>query len=251
MISLYKDIEFIEEQKPCSYFNDKLSDIRYKYMNNCSKVELQNMLEHGWRRFGHMHFVPECRSCTKCISIRIDINKYIFSKSNKRLLSKHKNTKIVIQPPSISIQHLKLYDKYHSFMNNKKKWPYNKIDPEEYIRSYVKGGTKFAKEILYFIDNRLVCVALCDILDNALSSIYCFYDHDYQNYSLGQYSILYQLKLAKELNIRYIYLGYWIKDHFSMGYKEKYQPFEILVNRSNLDKIALWKEYNPLSDILY
>ena len=45
------------------------------------------------------------------------------------------------------------------------------------------------------------------------------------------------------MNIPYIYLGYWIKDHYSMGYKEAYKPFEILENRATLDEATIWREY--------
>lgn len=238
-----EDVEFVEEDRECSYFDDEISDIRYRYLHKCTKEEYQNMLEHGWRRFGHMHFVPECKHCTKCISMRIDVEKYVFSKSDRRVLSKNKDTEVYIQPPSLSIEHLKLYDKYHEFMNQKKDWPYSPITPSEYQRSYIDGDVSFAQEFLYVRDGQLVGVALTDILPKAISSIYCYYDHDYDKYSLGKFSILAQIKVAKELKIPYIYLGYWIKEHFSMGYKEAYQPFEILTNRVPLDEVTIWKPY--------
>ena len=133
-------------------------------------------------------------------------------------------------------------------MHGKKNWTYVPIDPTEYNRSYVEGKLSFAREILYVRDDKLIGVAISDILPKSISSIYCYYDHDYDKYSIGKYSILVQIKIAKELNIPYIYLGYWIKDHFSMGYKENYQTFEILVNRSPLNKMAFWKEYDPKVD---
>ncbi len=240
---LNKDIEFIEEDRECSYFNDKLSDMRYKYMYSCSTNQYQTMLERGWRRFGKMHFVPECKTCTKCISMRIDVKNYKFSKSEKRVISKNKDTKLYIRPPSMTLEHLSLYDKYHKFMNDKKDWPYSPIEPEDYKKSYVESKEEYAKELLYMRDNKLVGVALVDILPNSISSIYCYYDHDYSDLSIGKFSILAQIKIAKELNIPYIYLGYWIKDHYSMGYKEAYQPYEVLVNRPNLDEETIWDKY--------
>ncbi len=240
---LNKDIEFIEEDRECSYFNDKLSDMRYKYMYSCSTNQYQAMLERGWRRFGKMHFVPECKTCTKCISMRIDVKNYKFSKSEKRVISKNKDTKLYIRPPSMTLEHLSLYDKYHKFMNDKKDWPYSPIEPEDYKKSYVESKEEYAKELLYMRDNKLVGVALVDILPNSISSIYCYYDHDYSDLSIGKFSILAQIKIAKELNIPYIYLGYWIKDHYSMGYKEAYQPYEVLVNRPNLDEETIWDKY--------
>ncbi len=238
-----EDLEFIEENRECSYFSNEISDMRYRYINKCSLEDYQNMLEHGWRRFGKMHFVPECSSCTKCISMRIDAMNYKFSKSEKRVIAKNKDTKLFIQPPSISIAHLELYDKYHKVMSDKKDWPYHQITPDEYIRSYVQGKEKYAKEFLYFKDDKLIAVALVDILPKSISAIYCFYDHDYQDLSIGKFSILAQIKIAKELNIPYIYLGYWIKDHYSMGYKVSYQPFEILKNRASLEDDTIWEKY--------
>lgn len=236
-------IEFVENDKQCSYYEAERSDIRYKFMQDCSEKDYQNMLEHGWRRFGKMHFVPECGNCTKCISMRIDVKNYKFSKSEKRVITKNSNTKVYIQSPSLSIEHLALYDKYHEKMKMKKNWTYSAIEPLEYQRSYVQGKSTYAKEILYCIDDKLVGVALCDFLEKSISSIYCFYDHDYEHLSLGKYSILAQIKIAKQMKIPYIYLGYWIKNHLSMGYKVSYSPFEILKNRSSLEEESIWEKY--------
>lgn len=240
---LNQDLEFFEENRTCSYFKDEISDIRYRYLNNCGIEDYQKKLERGWRRFGKIHFVPECRNCTKCVSMRIDVKNFEFSRSQKRVLAKNRETKLYIRPPSVTKDHMELYDKYHSFMHDKKFWPYTPIDVDDYIKSYVEGNTKFAKEFLYIRENRLVGVALVDILPEAISAIYCFYDHDYEYLSIGKYSILSQIKIAKELNIPYIYLGYWIEKHHSMGYKEQYTPFEILKNRAKLDEEPIWEEY--------
>lgn len=240
---LNRDIEFVEEQRDCSYFDDEISDIRYRYMYNCSTEQYQAMLERGWRRFGKMHFVPECAGCTKCISMRIDVANYKFSKSEKRVINKNKDTKLYIRPPSMTLEHLNLYDKYHGHMNAKKNWPFTPIDPNDYLKSYVEGKEEYSKEFLYMRDDKLIGVALVDILPDSMSAIYCFYDHDYEDLSIGKFSILAQIKIAKEMNIPYIYLGYWIKEHHSMGYKIAYKPFEILKNRPSLYDVPIWEKY--------
>jgi len=128
-------------------------------------------------------------------------------------------------------------------MSKKKNWNYTSIEPSEYDRSYVQGKDEFTKEFLYVKNDKLIGVALVDILKNSISSIYCFYDHDYEDLSIGKFSILAQIKIAKELNIPYIYLGYWINNHYSMGYKESYTPFEILKNRATLENETIWEKY--------
>ena len=233
-------LEFLEENKTCSYYDDRLSDIRYKYMEHCDATEQMKMLERGWRRFGNMHFVPECRDCTACKTIRIDIKNFEFTKSQKRVLNKNKDTKVYIQTPTVTYEHIDLFNKYHDHMQGKKSWHENKIDVQEYHNSYVNGAHDYGKEILYFRGTKLVAVALSDMLSGGISAVYCYYDHDYEELSLGKFSILAQISIAKQANIPYVYLGYWIKDHFSMGYKEKYKPFEELMNRPTLEEETIW-----------
>ncbi|MCK5110448.1 MAG: arginyltransferase [Arcobacteraceae bacterium] len=236
-------IEVVEEGKQCPYFDDKSSDMRYKYMDKCTVGEHSQMCERGWRRFGNMHFVPECKTCNECVTIRIDIDKFKFSRSQKRVINKNKNTEVYIQEPTISIDHLNLFDKYHSHMHDKKNWKYEPITPDNYYQSYVTGANKYGKELLYFRDEKLVAVALVDVFEDGMSAIYCYYDHDFKDLSLGKYSILAQISLAKQMKLPYLYLGYWIKDHHSMGYKEDYKPFEVLVNRAGIDEKTIWRNY--------
>jgi len=179
-----------------------------------------------------------------CKTIRIDTNKFKFSKSHRRILRKNSDIEIYIQKPSISIDHINLFNCYHEKMQEKKGWKENIIDPAEYKYSYVDGARDFGKEILYFLDDKLICVALVDITDKLISSVYCYYDHDYEKRSLGKFSILVQIMIAKERNIPYLFLGYWIPNHHSMGYKEEYAPFEILQNRPKLDEECIWEIKN-------
>lgn len=243
MINYYNDIDFVEENRQCAYIDNHSSDIRYKFLERCTIAEYEELLERGWRRFGRLHFTPVCKGCEKCVSMRILIDEFKLSKSNKRNLAKNKNTKLVIKRPSVTMEHLVLYDKYHQKMSEKKGWPYSQIDPLEYKRSYVNGAYEYGYEFLYFYDSRLIGVALVDILPNSISSIYCYYDHDFEYLSIGKFSILMQIKIAQNLNIPHIYLGYWIKDHQNMGYKEFYKPFEILTHRPDINQKPQWRKY--------
>ena len=238
--------EFIDKDSPCAYFDGKLTTTKYWQLDECSPKEYQGLLEHGWRRFGKLHFTPICEGCNECRSIRICIDEFNFSKSQKRVLKKNKNTKVIIQQPTCTEAHLELYNKYHKKMNEKKAWKFKPIEERHYIGSYVDGYSGFGYEFLYYVDDKLVGVALVDILSSAMSAIYCFYDHDYKDLSIGQFSVLTQIKIAKHHHIPYIYLGYWMKDHYSMGYKEKYQPFDVLKDMvTPVDKPTVWYRYQP------
>ncbi|MBI3873895.1 MAG: arginyltransferase, partial [Arcobacter sp.] len=137
--------EILEEFKDCAYLPTKLSDIRYKYMQHCDDKTSYAMTERGWRRFGFVHFTPECKNCNECKTIRIDVENFQFTASQKRVLNKNKDLKIYIQKPTISVEHLTLFDKYHSFMSEKKDWNENIISPKDYQASYVDGASSYGK----------------------------------------------------------------------------------------------------------
>ncbi len=230
--------ELIQEERPCSYLPEQEAKMRYLYIKECTAAFYLHLLERGWRRFGNYFFVPICSNCNQCVTIRQDCERFVFSKSHKRIL---KNPLLMrIRRPWVSEKHLELYDKYHRAMQDKKGWEYHQNTLECYYDTFVRGFLNFGYEFDYYIEDRLIGVAYVDVLENAISAVYCYYDHDFSKYSIGTYSILKQIEIAKRYNIKYLYPGYWIKNHHSMGYKDRFRPFEILHNRPNLNEESIW-----------
>jgi arginine-tRNA-protein transferase len=231
-----------ELEDSCSYLSNKLSKTEYKLVENCSRKELSEFLEHGYRRFGKILFRPICKDCCECQSIKIDIANFSFTKSKRRIIKKASHIKTHIQKPLLSQEHLNLYEKYHLFMKEKKEWEYKKTTFSHYYNSFVEGANDYAYEILYLDEEKLIGVDLIDIVDNALSSIYFYYDPDYSKYSLGKLSMYNQILIAKENNLKWVYLGYYVKECPSLSYKAEYKPYLTLQKRPNIDETTLWIE---------
>lgn len=233
--------EFFSRNKECSYLKEKKATTMYRIIDNCDSLMCKEYILHGWRRFGKLFFTPQCTDCNECKSMRIKIKEFEFTKSMKRVLKENIDTKVIIRHPTMSKEHLELYDKYHLYMKDKRDWDNEKISANDYYNSFVLGHGEFGYELLYFIDEKLVGVALIDILPNAISSIYCYYDHNYQKHSIGTFSILKQIMLAKSLNIEYLYLGYWVEKNDSLKYKSRFKPHEILQDGFEFEKEPVWK----------
>ncbi len=233
-------LEFSTLETKCVYLDSQRMRMEYKYIKNCSQVMSFELVRRGWRRFGDYYSRPNCVSCDQCQSLRIDVSKFQFSKSARKILSKNRDTQMVIQPPSVSPQHLKLYEKYHRFMEVKKRWDYYSINTNSYNDLYVKGFGQFGKEILYIREGKLVGVDLVDFLDDGLSAIYFYYDPDFSKFSLGNYSIYKQIEIAKNRDLKWIYLGYYVKECDSLNYKANFKPYQILQNNPNLHEATIW-----------
>jgi arginine-tRNA-protein transferase len=69
-----------------------------------------------------------------------------------------------------------------------------------------------------------------DHLDDALSSVYTFFDPDLPKRSLGTWAVLWQVAEARRLGLRWVYLGYWIEECRKMAYKGRFRPLERLAD---------------------
>ncbi|MBL0687014.1 MAG: arginyltransferase [Sulfurospirillum sp.] len=233
-------IEFSTLEAKCEYLKNKRMCMEYKFIENCSEILNQKLIQRGWRRFGEYYSRPNCMNCSDCLSLRINALNYSFSKSAKRTIRKNTNTKFLLQKPTVTTQHLDLYDKYHKYMKEKKGWQYYSLTTSSYHELYSSGAMKFGKEILYFIDNKLVGVDLLDFLADGLSSTYFFYDPDYMHLSLGRFSMYQQINIAKIYNLPWIYIGYYVKECPSLNYKNDYKPYEILQGEPDLKDSPIW-----------
>ena len=231
--------EFLLGDK-CSYLENKEQTSHYKVIQNCSAASCQDLIERGFRRFGKMYFRPICKGCDECKSIKIDVENYTFSKSARRIMRKGKDLHSYIQRPTLSHEHLEIFEKYHLYMHEKKGWEYSKTSAQHYFNSFVDGYEDFGYEVLYFFEERLIAVDLIDILEDGISSIYFYYDPDFAKYSLGKLSLFNQIKYAQNSAKRWIYLGYYVKDCPSLAYKAEYMPYLTLEGRPREDEAVRW-----------
>ncbi len=236
--------EFCMLDYECAYLPDKSVRMHYKYIDRASKRYNTALIQRGWRRFGCYYFHPICNGCNECKSLRIDAKRFKLTKSQKKSIKRNVNTEIIIQKPTITQAHIDLYNKYHNFKHKKDNWSHRNISPREYKENFVEGAYEFGKEVLYLRDGKIIGVDLLDILDDGISSIYFYYDPDYSRLSLGVYSLIYQIELAKVLELRWIYLGYWVDGCKAFAYKSNFKPQEILDGFPKLNEGTDWKLVN-------
>lgn len=232
----------VVQEHGCSYLPGRTARMRYRLMPDCPPATYEKLVSRGWRRFGATLFRPACRGCEECLSLRLDVEEFEPSRSQRRTLRKNEDLTIVLRQASISREHLDLYDRYHADMTERRGWEEKFLDAEGYHSTFVAGGESFAHELLYFHEERLLGVALVDILPSSLSAVYCYYDPDERQRGIGVFSVLAQVELARQHGIPHVYLGYWIEGNRSMAYKSRYRPHQILSGRPRLEEAPTWRD---------
>jgi arginine-tRNA-protein transferase len=110
-------------------------------------------------------------------------------------------------------------------------------DPEKYSEFLINPYTE-ANFYEFRLNGRLLGVAVVDVLDDALSAVYTYFDPREAARGLGVYAVLWQIEEAKASKIEHVYLGYWIKECPKMAYKDQYRPFEVY-------RGGVWQEIKP------
>ena len=200
----------------CNYLNKEQEQLLIalddRLHNNKSYTWL---MEQGFRRSGEQIYRPHCPSCKKCESIRVLVEQFSLSKSQKRLVKRTTNFKVHRSSEMKSIYY-PLYEQYINTIHHD-----GSMFPAT-LKQYNSFLTNDITEQLFietWHEEKLISVAVTDCLENALSAVYTFYHPDYRRFGLGTLSILNQIKLTQELNKPFLYLGYQIDDCQKMNYK--------------------------------
>jgi len=101
-------------------------------------------------------------------------------------------------------------------------------DKDQY-QSFLNNGLGNTRYFRLYDEQRLVGVMVSDQMLDGLSAIYTFYEPAEERRSLGTFSVLYQVELARTSNLEHVYLGYWIQTCEKMSYKARFKPLEMLV----------------------
>ena len=212
---------YLDAEESTTIFVDPAANIDVKLYTQFS--------EFGFRRSGEHLYRPKCLNCQACIPIRIPVNSFTPSRSHRRCLKINNDLQVEDVTSIDNDECYSLYEKYIALRHsNGDMFPASRKQYSEFL-STAWGTTHY----LQFRKNgTLVAIAVTDVLENAVSAIYTFFDPEEEKRSLGRYCILQQLQWAEELGVDYLYLGYWIKKCQKMSYKIDYRPFQLLINNA-------------------
>jgi leucyl-tRNA---protein transferase len=215
------------EAHQCQYLPDREATLEYSYAPILSAAEYERLMDRGYRKFGPIFFRPMCVGCSECRPIRIPVATFTPDRSQRRAWKRNEHLEVRCGKPAVDTQRLELYQAYHSGQARRKGWSEKQRDAEDYEFIFATSPLE-AVEITLWEGERLRAVVLTDITPNVVSGVYHFYDPDLYPQSIGTYCMLQTLELARRLDKRWAYFGFYVAGCGSLAYKANFRPCEIM-----------------------
>lgn len=213
----------------CSYLPNEQATTLFldpsQPMNGQIYAELSEL---GFRRSGDHLYRPHCQLCKACVPARIPVARFRPSRKQNRVLKRNLDIKVSRCDPGLTEERYQLYARYISERH---------ADGDMFPPSRGQFSTFLVSNLPYAffyemrVEDRLVGIAVTDVLPNGMSAVYTFYDPSEEKRSLGVFGILWQIAESRRLGLDAVYLGYWIKGCRKMSYKTEYRPIELFVNQ--------------------
>ncbi len=191
--------------------------------NRLDSYTYELLLDQGFRRSGFVFYKNNCDSCEQCISLRINVAEFTPSKSQKRIWKKNQD---VIVTDSAATFDLEAFEVYAKFSKDRYK---NDATAEDF-QNFLANGLFDTRMIKYYVGTQLVGVGWLDKLVNSISSVYFAFDPEVSARSLGTYSVMKEIELCRQLGLEYLHLGFWVEGCQAMSYKNRFQPYELLID---------------------
>ncbi|TNF92161.1 MAG: arginyltransferase [Gammaproteobacteria bacterium] len=210
----------------CNYLPDRqASTIFVDPTAELNTAMYTDLARYGFRRSGRYLYKPHCTGCNACIPIRIPVKDFKENRNQRRVWKRNADIKTTIMDSTFRQEHYDLYERY--LISRHPGGGMDETTPEKY-QNFLSCQWLRSKYVEFRLDDRLIAVAVVDVMMNGLSAVYTFFDPDDHARSPGAYAILWQIKWAKQRGLNWVYLGYWIEESRKMNYKTQYRPYEIL-----------------------
>lgn len=214
---------------PCGYLPNRYSINIFADPNKVISTKTYSwLIDHGFRRNGSHLYRPHCPNCSACVPTRVDVDKFKPRRSQQRTLKLNQDLEVLKVEKIFKQEHFDLYIQYIQSRHDES--PMSQSTRNDY-EEFILGTWSDTYFLEFRLAKKLICVAVFDVIAQGLSAVYTFYDTAFQNRGLGTLAILQLIQQAKQQQLPFLYLGYWIEDCQKMNYKINFKPVEGYVDK--------------------
>ena len=217
---------------PCPYLPGQIERKVFANLPFSEGAHVNDELtQSGFRRSQNIAYRPACETCDACVSVRIPTAGFVFSRSNRKILTRNADLSRDLVEAEATTEQFDLLRRYlrHRHpgggMTNMGWLDYVAMVEDTTVRTHLIEYRLMSTD---GAPGDLVGVSLTDLLGDGLSMVYSFYDPALERRSLGVFAILDHLRQAQAVRLPFVYLGYWVRGSRKMDYKANFRPMEQL-----------------------
>ena len=212
-------------EHPCSYLPDRAARNRAFLCERMPGPLYHELMDAGFRRSGTFFYQPVCTGCRECRPIRVPVDQFQPSKSQRRAWRRNDDLVVSVEPPAPTEEKFQLYARYVREWHAKDE---DADDPSGFVDFLYRSPVDTIEISYRDAAGKLLGVGICDVCERSLSSVYFYFDPAESHRGLGTFSSLWEIDFARRQKIPHYYLGYWIGGCGAMKYKACFRPFELL-----------------------
>jgi arginine-tRNA-protein transferase len=211
-------------EHPCAYLPQRTAQTRAFWADHLQPAVYEAFMDAGFRRSGKVIYQPTCRGCRACLPIRIPVGRFVPNKSQRRSLRRNADLTLAIAAPHATAEKYELYARYTHQWHAAEEVP----SWDQFLTFLYDSPVQTLEMCYRDGQGRLLGVGICDVGPRALSSVYFYFEPRQSSRSLGTYSALQEIDIARARRLPYYYLGYWVRGCRAMEYKANYHPHQVL-----------------------
>jgi arginine-tRNA-protein transferase len=219
-----------DEEEACPYREGEVARMPLRWqLRSLSPEEVDESLERGDRRVGRMLYRTACPACNACEPIRIPVQDFELSRSQRRVWRKNQDVRVDIGRARFSEERLELYNRHKMERGLSRN---ERAMTQRGYETWFLHSCCQTMEMRYRVDGKLIGVGIIDVGRRDSSSVYYYFDPDQSRRSLGVFSVLVETAWLRGRAGRYHYLGLYVGDCRHLAYKGDYHPHQRRVDGS-------------------
>ncbi len=226
---------YVTTPAPCPYLRGRFERKVFTELAGGNPSALHESLSQvGFRRSQSVAYRPACEGCAACVSVRVRVEDFEWSRSFRRIRNRNSDLVGVDVPAWVTTEQFDLLKRYldarHSEggMAEMSIIDYAEMVETSPVETSLIEYRATSEDEETARPGPLKAVALTDVMTDGLSMVYSFFASGEDARSLGTFLILDHVRRARAMGKAYVYLGYWVKESPKMAYKARFRPLERL-----------------------
>ena len=217
----------------CPYLDGMVARMPLEYpKRRLLPEDLDRLLGLGYRRTGSMLYRTKCPECQECIPTRVDVNRFQFTRSMRRILNRcERELTVSWGRARVDAERLRIFNAHRAARNLSRRGPADLSDYHEFLVATCVDTA----EVTFHLDGKLIGIAIVDLGRDSLNAVYTHFDPQFGKYCIGTLAALKQILLAQQTGRTFVYLGLFVAENSHLNYKDRFRPQQRL-------RQGVWRE---------